>query len=67
MFSGGGIDLVAGWRGSLHALEALRSLASDRERVETLGEGALAFAQDFTWDRAAERTEAHLAEVAGNG
>ena len=46
--------------------EALRSLALGRDRVETLGEGALAFAQDFTWDHAAERTGAHLAEVIGN-
>lgn len=44
--------------------DALDRLARDRAEVERLGAGALAFAQGFTWDRAAELTEAHLAEVA---
>lgn len=44
--------------------DALGSLARDRARVEALGRGALEFAADFTWERAADRTEAHLAEVA---
>ena len=44
--------------------DALERLAADRAEVERLGTGALAFAQGFTWDRAADLTEAHLAEVA---
>lgn len=43
--------------------DAVERLATDRAEVERLGAGALAFAQGFTWDRAAELTEAHLAEV----
>ena len=43
---------------------ALRSLATDADRVESLGRGALEFAQGFTWDRAADLTEAHLETVA---
>ena len=43
--------------------DALRSLAVDRSRVEALGRGALDFAQGFTWDRAADLTEQHLASV----
>jgi glycosyltransferase involved in cell wall biosynthesis len=54
--------------GDIDALAAaIDRLASDRARVEALGAGALAFAQRFTWDRAADLTEAHLAEVAGQG
>lgn len=44
--------------------DALRSLAADRGRVETLGRAAREFAAGFTWERAADRTEAHLAEAA---
>jgi len=44
--------------------DALERLAAHRAEVERLGTGALAFAQGFTWDRAADLTEAHLAEVA---
>ena len=47
--------------------DALERLAADRTEVERLGAGALAFAQGFTWERAAELTEAHLAEVGGEG
>jgi glycosyltransferase involved in cell wall biosynthesis len=43
--------------------EALWALATDASRVEELGRDALAFAQGFTWERAADRTEAHLAGV----
>jgi glycosyltransferase involved in cell wall biosynthesis len=51
--------------GDVEALAAaIERLAADRARVEALGAGALAFAQGFTWDRATELTEAHLAEVA---
>jgi glycosyltransferase involved in cell wall biosynthesis len=46
---------------------ALRSLAHNPARVETLGRGALEFAQGFTWDHAAELTEAHLAGVIDRG
>jgi glycosyltransferase involved in cell wall biosynthesis len=54
--------------GDIDALAAaIDRLAADRARVESLGAGALAFAQRFTWDRAADLTEAHLAEVAGQG
>jgi glycosyltransferase involved in cell wall biosynthesis len=45
--------------------EALRSLAASPARVEALGRGALEFAQDFTWDRAADLTERHLQGVIG--
>jgi glycosyltransferase involved in cell wall biosynthesis len=45
--------------------DALGSLAADPERVARLGAAARAFAEGFSWDRAAELTEAHLAEVAG--
>ncbi|HET6763450.1 MAG TPA: glycosyltransferase family 4 protein [Longimicrobiaceae bacterium] len=44
---------------------ALRSLAMDPARVQQLGSGALSFAQGFTWDRAADLTEAHLQGVIG--
>ncbi len=44
--------------------DALRSLAVSRGRVETLGRAARDFAAGFTWERAADRTEAHLAEAA---
>lgn len=45
--------------------DALASLAADPARVEALGTAARAFAEGFSWERAAELTEAHLAEVAG--
>jgi glycosyltransferase involved in cell wall biosynthesis len=44
--------------------DALERLAADRAEVERLGAGALDFAQGFTWERAADLTEAHLEEVA---
>lgn len=44
---------------------ALGSLARDRARVEALGRAAREFALGFTWERAADLTEAHLARVAG--
>jgi glycosyltransferase involved in cell wall biosynthesis len=54
--------------GDVDALaSALARLAQDAGEVARLGAGAHAFAQGFTWDRAADLTEAHLAEVAGNG
>ncbi|HEX5726265.1 MAG TPA: glycosyltransferase family 4 protein [Longimicrobiaceae bacterium] len=45
--------------------EALRGLAADRARVDALGAAARRFAEGFSWERAADLTEAHLAEVAG--
>jgi glycosyltransferase involved in cell wall biosynthesis len=45
--------------------DALGSLAADPPRVAALGAAARTFAEGFSWDRAAELTEAHLAEVAG--
>ena len=54
--------------GDIAALAAaLTRLASTPGEVARLGTGALAFAQRFTWDRSADLTEAHLAEVAGRG
>jgi glycosyltransferase involved in cell wall biosynthesis len=50
--------------GDVDALTAaLRRIATDRELVERLGAQALEFARGFTWDRAADRTLAHLAET----
>jgi glycosyltransferase involved in cell wall biosynthesis len=45
--------------------EALARLAADRSLVEQLGRQAADFAARFTWDRAAEQTEAHLLEACG--
>jgi glycosyltransferase involved in cell wall biosynthesis len=51
--------------GDIAALaDALERLASAPAEVARLGEGAHRFAQGFTWERAADLTEAHLAEVA---
>jgi glycosyltransferase involved in cell wall biosynthesis len=44
--------------------DALERLASTPAEVARLGAGAHRFAQSFTWERAAELTEAHLAQVA---
>jgi glycosyltransferase involved in cell wall biosynthesis len=45
--------------------DALGSLAADPARVEVLGAAGRRFAKGFSWERAAERTEDHLARVAG--
>ena len=42
---------------------ALEALAKDPARVEVLGREALDFAGQFTWQRTAEETEAHLLAV----
>jgi glycosyltransferase involved in cell wall biosynthesis len=42
---------------------AFRRLAASRDLVTTMGLKARAFAETFTWARAAERTEAHLMDV----
>ncbi|CAA9345097.1 MAG: hypothetical protein AVDCRST_MAG68-3223 [uncultured Gemmatimonadetes bacterium] len=52
--------------GDISALtSALARLATNPPEVARLGAGALAFSQNFTWDRAADLTESHLADVAG--
>ena len=43
---------------------AMRRLAESRELVERLGVTARAFAESFTWERAADETERHLRGVA---
>ena len=47
--------------------ERMGRLAADASLVGRLGRAARVFAEGFSWDAAAERTEAHLAEVAGRG
>jgi glycosyltransferase involved in cell wall biosynthesis len=42
---------------------ALDRLASSRDLVERLGAAARAFAETFTWERAAEETARHLSRV----
>ena len=42
---------------------ALDRVAASRELVERLGRSARAFAETFTWERAAEETAAHLERV----
>jgi glycosyltransferase involved in cell wall biosynthesis len=44
---------------------ALRRVLEDSELRRQLSDGALRFAQAFGWDRTADRTEAHLRELAG--
>lgn len=45
-------------------VRAMDRLAGDRELRERLSRGAVEFARRFSWDRAADETEAHLLEVA---
>jgi glycosyltransferase involved in cell wall biosynthesis len=45
--------------------QAMCRLAEDRSLVERLGTAARTFASGFTWERAAEHTEAHLREIVG--
>ncbi len=47
--------------------DALERLAMSRELVERLGARGRAFAMGFSWDRAADETEAHLAEIVRTG
>ncbi len=56
LYPHGDVDALAG---------ALASLATDPARVAALGAGAREFSLGYTWDRSADLTEAHLAEVAG--
>ncbi|HEX9690833.1 MAG TPA: glycosyltransferase family 4 protein [Gemmatimonadales bacterium] len=44
-------------------LDAMLRLATDRQFVEILGRGARRFAETFSWDAAARRTERHLEEA----
>jgi glycosyltransferase involved in cell wall biosynthesis len=63
------VDGVTGFlvpHGDLDALTAqLRRLIEDPELRSRLGVQARAFAEKFSWDLAANRTEAHLRHVAG--
>ncbi|HEX6911695.1 MAG TPA: glycosyltransferase family 4 protein [Longimicrobium sp.] len=47
--------------------DALASLAASPPEVARLGAGARSFAEGFSWEHAADLTEAHLGEVAGQG
>jgi glycosyltransferase involved in cell wall biosynthesis len=44
---------------------AMRTVADNAALVETLGRRGRAFAETYTWDRAAKETEAHLALITG--
>jgi glycosyltransferase involved in cell wall biosynthesis len=46
---------------------AMRKVAASRDLVATLGRSARAFAETFTWERAAHQTEQHLAGIIGAG
>ncbi len=46
---------------------ALRRLAADPQLRDTLQEGATRFAARFSWDRAADETEAHLRGILAHG
>jgi glycosyltransferase involved in cell wall biosynthesis len=52
---------VAAW------VAALRSIAQDEDLRRELREGARRFASEFSWERAADETEAHLQEVHASG
>ena len=47
--------------------ERMLELAGDPARVERLGRAARQFAEQLSWDRAADATEAHLARVIAAG
>lgn len=47
--------------------DALASLAAAPGEMARLGAAARRFAEGFSWERSADLTEAHLAEVAGQG
>jgi glycosyltransferase involved in cell wall biosynthesis len=52
--------------GDIGALaNAMRAIADAPDLVTTFGRSGRAFAETFTWDRAARETEAHLARVMG--
>jgi glycosyltransferase involved in cell wall biosynthesis len=60
-------DGVSGFlvpHGDVEAMaQAFRRLAGSRDMVTSMGERARRFAETFTWTRAADQTEAHLARV----
>jgi glycosyltransferase involved in cell wall biosynthesis len=54
--------------GDVPAMAAgMRRIAGSRELVERLGAEARVFAESFTWERAADETEAHLQRVIAAG
>ena len=54
--------------GDVPAMAAgMRRIAGSRELVERLGAEARTFAESFTWERAADETEAHLQRVIAAG
>jgi glycosyltransferase involved in cell wall biosynthesis len=61
----GRTGLLAPYGDAAKLADALGSLAADPALVSRLGTAARVFAEGFSWDRSAELTEAHLAEVAG--
>jgi glycosyltransferase involved in cell wall biosynthesis len=60
-----GVLFPAGDAGAL--ADALGRLASSPAGVEAMGTAARRFAGGFTWERTAERTEAHLLRAAAGG
>lgn len=44
-----------------------RRIAADRALVDTLGRGGRRFAETFTWERAADETEAHFEQLLTGG
>jgi glycosyltransferase involved in cell wall biosynthesis len=46
---------------------AMRRIAQDTELLQRLRVGATEFSREFSWDRTADETEAHLLEVLANG
>jgi glycosyltransferase involved in cell wall biosynthesis len=48
-------------------VEAMRRIAQDTELLRRLRVGAAEFASEFSWDRTANETEAHLFEVLDHG
>jgi glycosyltransferase involved in cell wall biosynthesis len=54
--------------GDVGAMAAgMRRIAQSADLLERLGDEARAFAESFTWERAADRTEAHLQRVIAGG
>lgn len=47
--------------------DAMARIAQSRTLVQSLGENGRRFATTFTWDRAADQTEAHLQELVRGG
>jgi glycosyltransferase involved in cell wall biosynthesis len=47
--------------------DSMRRIAASPSLIESLGRAGRAFAETFTWERAASETEAHLLDVLGHG